>query len=104
MSLGAPGGARIITAVLQVLLNVVDFKMNVQDAVDAKRFHHQWQPDVLYMEPGFDPTVEEQLRVQGYVIDHSPGWVPAQVNAILKNGTQFEGASDDRAGGKAAGF
>ena len=44
--LGSPGGSRIITTVLQVLLNVVDFKMNVQEAVDAPRFHHQWLPDV----------------------------------------------------------
>jgi gamma-glutamyltranspeptidase len=56
------------------------------------------------MEPGFDPAVEEQLRVRGHVIDHSPGWVPAQVNAILKNGSHLEGASDDRMGGKAAGY
>ncbi len=104
MSLGAPGGARIITAVLQVLLNVTDFKMNVQDAVDAPRFHHQWQPDTLFLEQGIPAAVEEQLRTQGYAIDHSPGWVPAQVNAILQNGTHLEGASDDRATGKASGY
>jgi gamma-glutamyltranspeptidase/glutathione hydrolase len=76
----------------------------VQDAVDAPRFHHQWQPDTLFLEQGIGLDVEEQLRARGHAIDHSPGWVPAQVNAILKSGTHWEGASDDRAGGKAAGY
>ncbi len=104
MALGAPGGARIITAVLEVLLNVVDFKMNVQDAVDAPRFHHQWQPDALFLESGISPDTEALLRAKAHTIDHSPGWVPAQVNAILKDGGWLQGASDDRAGGKAAGY
>jgi gamma-glutamyltranspeptidase/glutathione hydrolase len=50
MSLGTPGGSRIITAVLQTLINVIDFKMNIQEAVDAPRFHHQWLPDQIYVE------------------------------------------------------
>ena len=50
MSLGTPGGSRIITAVLQTLINVIDFKMNIQEAVDAPRFHHQWLPDQIYAE------------------------------------------------------
>ena len=55
MVLGAPGGSRIINGVLQVILNVVDFHMNVQDAVDWPRFHHQWMPDQLYLEKGISP-------------------------------------------------
>ncbi len=104
MALGAPGGARIITAVLQVLLNVVDFRMNAKDAVDAPRFHHQWQPDVLSLDPGISPDTAALLRTMGYTLDDSPGWVPAQVNAIVKEGGWLQGASDDRAGGKAAGY
>lgn len=104
MALGAPGGPRIITAVLQVLLNVIDFGQNVQDAVDAPRFHHQWQPDTLFLEPGISPDTEAILRGMGHQIDHSPGWVPAQVNAILKESGWLAGASDGRAGGKAAGY
>ncbi|MFM2126028.1 MAG: hypothetical protein RL328_2479, partial [Acidobacteriota bacterium] len=104
MALGAPGGSRIITAVLEVLLNVIDFRMNVQDAVDAPRFHHQWQPDSLFLEPGISPDTAALLRAKGHTIDLSPGWVPAQVNAILKDGGWLQGASDDRAGGKAAGY
>jgi gamma-glutamyltranspeptidase/glutathione hydrolase len=104
MALGGPGGARIITSVLQVLLNVVDFGMNVQDAVDAPRVHHQWQPDTLVLEPGISPDTEALLKSRGHMTDHSPGWVPPQVNAILKNGQWLEGASDGRAPGKAAGY
>jgi gamma-glutamyltranspeptidase/glutathione hydrolase len=104
MALGAPGGARIITAVLQVLLNVVDFKMNVRDAVDAPRFHHQWQPDVLSLDPGVSPDTRALLQARGHVLDDSPGWVPAQVNAIVNDGGWLQGASDDRAGGKAVGY
>ena len=104
MALGAPGGARIITAVLEVMLNVLDFKMNVQDAVDAPRFHHQWQPDSLFLEPGISPDTAALLRAKGHTIDLSPGWVPAQVNAILRDGGWLQGANDDRAAGKAAGY
>ena len=104
MSLGAPGGARIITAVLQVLLNVIDFKMNIKDAVDFPRFHHQWQPNVLSLDPGISPDTAVLLQIRGHVLDNSPGWVPAQVNAILKDKEWLQGASDDRAGGKAAGY
>ncbi len=104
MSLGAPGGSRIITAVLQVLLNVVDFHMNVRDAVDAPRFHHQWQPNVLSLDPGISPDTAALLQSRGHVLDNNPSWVPAQVNAILKDREWLQGASDDRAGGKAAGY
>ena len=104
MSLGAPGGARIITAVLQVLINVIDFKMNIKDAVDFPRFHHQWQPNVLSLDPGISPDTAVLLQIRGHVLDNSPGWVPAQVNAILKDKEWLQGASDDRAGGKAAGY
>ncbi|MEP7354974.1 MAG: gamma-glutamyltransferase, partial [Acidobacteriota bacterium] len=104
MSLGAPGGPRIISAVLQVILNVVDFGMNVQDAVDAPRFHHQWQPDRLYMEPAFPDATVESLRSRGHTIDHSPGLVLARVEAILKRDGWLQGASDLRAAGKSAGY
>jgi gamma-glutamyltranspeptidase/glutathione hydrolase len=104
MAVGAPGGARIISAVLQVILNVVDFGMNVQDAVDAPRIHHQWQPDKLYLEPGISPDTAALLKSRGYDIDHSPGLVLARVEAILSSGGWLQGGSDGRASGKAAGY
>jgi gamma-glutamyltranspeptidase/glutathione hydrolase len=104
MVLGAPGGPRIVTAVLQVLLNVIDFRMNIQDAVDAPRFHHQWKPDKLYLEAGISPDTVALLEDMGHQVDDSPGLVLARVNAILNDGGWLQGAADTRWVGKAAGY
>ncbi len=105
MTAGAPGGSRISTAVLQVILNVVDFGMNVQDAVDAPRVHHQWLPDKLYLERGISPDTVALLKSRGYDVDYSPGVVLAQVAAIVSDGGWLQGGSDGRtAAGKAAGY
>ncbi|HUU32825.1 MAG TPA: gamma-glutamyltransferase [Vicinamibacterales bacterium] len=105
MTVGAPGGSRISTAVLQVILNVVDFGMNIQDAVDAPRVHHQWQPDKLFLEPGISPDTVTILKARGYDVDYSPGVVLAQTAAILSDGGWLQGASDGRsAAGKAVGY
>jgi gamma-glutamyltranspeptidase/glutathione hydrolase len=104
MAVGAPGGGRIISAVLQVILNVVDFGMNAQDAVDAPRIHHQWQPDKLYLEPGISPDTAALLKSRGYDVDRSPGLVLARVEAIVNSGGWLQGGSDGRASGKAAGY
>lgn len=67
MVLGSPGGPRIITSVLQVLLNVIDDGMNIQQAVNAPRFHQQWLPDVVYVEPNtFATNTTKQLTEMGY--------------------------------------
>ena len=105
MTAGAPGGSRISTAVMQVILNVIDFGMNVQDAVDAPRFHHQWQPDKLYLERGISPDTVAILKAHGYDVDYAPGVVLAQVAAIVNDGGWLQGGSDGRsAAGKAAGY
>ena len=102
--LGAPGGPRIITAVLQVLLNVIDFHMNIQDAVDAPRFHHQWKPDRLYLEAGISPDTVALLEAMGQQVDYSPGVVLARISAILNDSGWLQGAADPRWTGKAAGY
>jgi gamma-glutamyltranspeptidase/glutathione hydrolase len=102
--LGAPGGPRITTAVLQVLLNVIDFGMNIQDAVDAPRFHHQWKPDRLYLENGISPDTVALLKARGHAIEYSRGVVLARVEAILIDAGWLEGAADPRWVGKAAGY
>ena len=102
--LGAPGGPRITTAVLEVLLNVVDFGMNIQDAVDAPRFHHQWKPDRLYLEPGISPDTVALLKARGHEVEYSPGVVLARVEAILIDAGWLQGAADSRWVGKAAGY
>jgi gamma-glutamyltranspeptidase/glutathione hydrolase len=105
MTVGAPGGSRIPTAVLQVILNVVDFGMNIQDAIDAPRVHHQWLPDTLSVERGISPDTVALLKSRGYAVDYSPGVVLAQTAAIVSDGGWLQGGSDGRsAAGKAAGY
>jgi gamma-glutamyltranspeptidase / glutathione hydrolase len=104
MLLGAPGGSRIITAVLQVFLNVVDFGMNLQDAIDAPRFHHQWKPDRIEFERGFSPDTLELLRQKGHHIDALRYVVVARVEGIRIRDGWLEGGSDGRGDGKAAGY
>jgi gamma-glutamyltranspeptidase/glutathione hydrolase len=99
---GAPGGSRIITAVMQVILNVVDFGMNVQRAIDAPRFHHQWQPDKLFLEDGFSPDTIELLRSRGHDIERIQN--VAIVEAVASRNGWLEGGSDGRGYGKAAGY
>jgi gamma-glutamyltranspeptidase/glutathione hydrolase len=90
--------------VLQVFLNVADFGMNIQDAVDAPRFHHQWKPDRLYLEPAISPDTVALLRRRGHQVESSPGVVLARVEAILAEGGWLQGAADGRWVGKAAGY
>ncbi len=66
-ALGSPGGPRIITAVLQCIINVIDFDMNIQQAIDAPRLHHQWLPDELVFEPGgLSEAIAEDLKTRGH--------------------------------------
>jgi gamma-glutamyltranspeptidase/glutathione hydrolase len=105
MTAGAPGGSRISTAVMQVILNVIDFGMNVQDAIDAPRVHHQWRPDRLSLERGISPDTVAILKSRGYDVDYAPGVVLAQVAAIVRDGGWLQGGSDGRSAmGKAAGY
>jgi gamma-glutamyltranspeptidase / glutathione hydrolase len=105
MLVGAPGGSRIISAVTQVLLNVVDFGMNAQDAIDAPRFHHQWLPDKLYLERGFSPDTVALLKARGYDVDDSPDVAVSRgVETIISDGGWLQGGADGRSAGKAAGY
>jgi len=105
MTVGAPGGSRISTAVLQVILNVVDFGMNIQDAIDAPRVHHQWMPDRLSLERAISPDTVALLKSRGYDVDYNAGVVLAQTAAIVSDGGWLQGGSDGRsAAGKAAGY
>ena len=90
--LGSPGGSRIITTVLQVALNVMEHKMNVAQAVNSPRIHHQWLPEVLMMEKGFGPDTEKILKEKGYNL--YPSSTMGSVQAIIKEGEYFYGAAD----------
>jgi gamma-glutamyltranspeptidase / glutathione hydrolase len=73
--LGSPGGSRIISAVLETLLNVIDYGMDAQEAVDAPRLHHQWLPDVLFAEPfALSPDTQKALEAMGYAIKTQAPW------------------------------
>ena len=99
---GSPGGPTIINTVLQVILNVLDFNMNAQEAVDQPRIHHQWLPDTLKMERGFSPDTIDLLKARGHRIDQV-GSI-GEVAAILFDGTWLQGAADGRTEGTAKGF
>jgi gamma-glutamyltranspeptidase/glutathione hydrolase len=104
LALGAPGGSRIITAVMQVMLNIMDFGMNVQDAIDFPRIHHQWKPDRLDIERGISPDTIALLKKSGYHIEETKPVVIARVEGILIDGGWIQGGHDERGAGKAAGY
>lgn len=106
MVVGTPGGSTIITSVLQTILNVHEFEMGMQEAVNQPRFHHQWLPDVVMIEPNkFDPKVKEELKRLGYTLDERDSRVIGKVEGILllKDGT-YEGGADPRGDDTAVGF
>ena len=102
--LGAPGGPVIITAILQVILNVIDFGMNVQDAVDFPRVHQQWKPDRLDAEKGVSPDTIALLQRMGYAVEVGNPQVTARVEAIEVSGGWAQGGHDSRGPGKAEGY
>ena len=101
--IGAPGGTRIITGVMQAILNVIDFKLNIQDAIDAPRLHHQWLPDRLYLERGWSPDTADLLRKMGHTVETGATGV-SNVHGILVEDQWLQGAPDGRSNGKAAGY
>lgn len=102
MVVGAPGGARITTGVTEVILDVLDFHMNPQDAVDLPRFHEQWKPEALYLQNGFSPETEKALEQMGYQLEPTGGI--ARVEAIVVNNGVLEGGTESRQHGKVAGY
>jgi gamma-glutamyltranspeptidase/glutathione hydrolase len=102
LALGSPGSQTIINTVLETMINVIDWKMNVQDAVNWPRFHHAWMPDALSMEPGYSPDTVALLEKWGYNVH--VGQRQGDCDAILFSQGWLEGAADPRTGGLAKGY
>lgn len=98
MVLGTPGGSTIITTVLQTILNQTVFGMDMQQSVNAKRFHHQWLPDEILLEPnGFSKEIIEALRSKNYNINENNSVVIGKMDAILvKADGDLESGADPR--------
>lgn len=95
MVVGSPGGARIITTVLQVIVNVIDYKMDLGRAVEYPRFHMQWLPDELRVEEyGLSEDVKDNLKKMGYTITELPDM--GDVNAIMQKNGVYYGVNDPR--------
>ncbi|MCF6306835.1 MAG: gamma-glutamyltransferase [Flavobacteriaceae bacterium] len=106
MTVGSPGGSTIITSVLQTILNVYEFEMDMQQAVDAPRFHHQWLPDVIRFEPNSFPKDSLQYLVsKGYYVEEKNSTIIGKVDGIriLPNG-KLEGGADRRGDDTAVGY
>jgi gamma-glutamyltranspeptidase/glutathione hydrolase len=111
--LGTPGGSTIITTVANNIISTIDNGLNIQQAADAPRFHHQYLPDRIDLEKKFSPDVAEQLKTMGYTInrlavadEHNPGtWGDSELIAIDPKTHELLGGHDNRrAYGKAAGY
>jgi gamma-glutamyltranspeptidase/glutathione hydrolase len=104
--LGSPGGARIITTVANIFLSAAESGLNIQQAVDAPRFHHQYLPDKLFVEPGFAPDLVAALRKMGYTVDISTRhWSNGECISVDPKTGELEGGQDNRSNyGKAASY
>jgi gamma-glutamyltranspeptidase/glutathione hydrolase len=104
--LGSPGGARIITTVANIFLSAAEGGLNIQEAVDAPRFHHQYLPDTLYLEPGFSAQTIAALRAMGYKVNVKDGhWSNGECIEVDPKTGELLGGQDHRSRyGKAAGY
>jgi gamma-glutamyltranspeptidase / glutathione hydrolase len=104
-AVGARGGPRIITAVLQTVINVIDHDMNIQQAIDSPRLHQQWFPDEIAFEPyGLSTDTRRALEKLGHKFAENPGYIASATGIMIdEKGTRF-GAIDSRSDGEAIGF
>lgn len=101
---GSPGGSTIPTTVFQVIVNVIDYGMNIQDAVDAGRFHHQWLPDwISYEKNAFDSLTADKLRVLGHILKERYSIGSINSIMILPDGRKA-GGSDERGNNSSCGY
>ena len=105
MVLGSPGGGTIITTVANIFLSVADQGLNIQQAVDAPRFHQQYLPDVVMVEPGLMPATLQGLTAMGYTLRTRRSWGDGECIAVDPKTGELSGGQDHRHHfGKAAGY
>jgi len=105
MVLGSPGGPRIISTVASILMGVIDYGLDIQQAVNAPRFHHQWQPDEIDIEKtGISPDTIKLLQARGHKIKTESYWSDGECIAVDPKTGELLGAPDGRNGGKAVGY
>src|SRR5262249_38048904 len=103
--LGSPGGPRIISTVANVLMGVLDYGLDIQQAVNAPRFHHQWEPDVISVErTGMSPDTIKLLESRGHRIRFENYWSDAECIEVDQRTGELLGGPDGRNGGKAVGY
>ncbi len=103
--LGSPGGGRIITTVANIFLSATEGGLNIQQAVDAPRFHHQYLPDQLSMEPGFPQATQDALKADGYTLNIRGHWSNGECIAVDPKTGELLGGQDHRSHyGSAAGY
>lgn len=105
-AVGSPGGPTIINTVLQITMNIVDFGMNIQQAIDTPRFHHQWMPDQIRWEPfGINADARAALQKKGHILAEKPGYIGDAQGIMIEAGSGMRlGASDPRSGGVPVGY
>jgi gamma-glutamyltranspeptidase/glutathione hydrolase len=100
---GSPGGSRIITTTLQVIMNVIDHNLNIQSAVAAPRIHHQWLPDEIRIEEGISPDTISALQEKGHQVKVKSAMGAIQ-SIMIKDGMMYGGADPRRSTSRAAGL
>jgi gamma-glutamyltranspeptidase/glutathione hydrolase len=105
MVLGSPGGPRIISTVANILMGAIDYGLDIQQAVNAPRFHHQWEPDEIDIErTGISPDTVKLLQARGHKIKTETYWSDGECIAVDPKTGELLGAPDGRNGGKAVGY
>src|SRR5690606_28066280 len=99
---GTPGGTTITTSVFQSLVNLLEFNMSAEDAVNKPKFHHQWMPDEIMVEKGFPEKVQDKLKTMGYPI-RIRGAIGRTELIVIKDG-RYEAVADNRGDDHAAGY
>ena len=101
--IGTPGGTTIPTSVFQTIVNIIDFDLSTEDAVWKPKFHHQWMPDVVFVEKGFPAATKSALEKMGYKISERGAIGRTEVIKILP-GNKMEAVADSRGDDHAAGY